>query len=420
MDHRVIPRNSLELVTRAMESFRVVVVNGPRQSGKSTLIELLHERIGGTRITLDDRDVLRAARTDPGGLVAESSFPLMIDEVQRGGDPLLLAVKADVDRHGFDNGRYVLAGSSRFLTVPSLTESLAGRARIIELWPLTQAEITSANSTFIDALFGPTPDLRSLVCPPIDRRSLFERVAIGGFPAVLRIGSSRDREDWFRDYLTTLVQRDLAQLRTPRRVVDLPRLLRLLGQRTANELVVAPLSSDLGLTADTVRDYIGLFESIFFHYTIPAWTPGGTGRVVHRPKLHVVDSGVACHVHGLDVDALGRVGSVAAGAILESFVAGEVHRHIPWSDERPVLHHYRDKAKREIDLVLESRDGRVVAIEVKAARDVDDDDFRYLRWFRDTLGDRFVQGVVLHLGERTLPAGDRLTSMPVSALWTAM
>lgn len=418
MSGLVIARQSLDLVTRAMDSFRVVVVNGPRQAGKSTLVELLHERVGGTRITLDDRDVLRAARTDPGGLVAEATFPMMIDEVQRGGDPLVLAIKADVDRHGFENGRYVLAGSSRFLTIPSLSESLAGRARIIELWPLTQAEIAAVRTSFIDALFGEANDARSLPAEPVVRKALFERLAIGGFPAVLRIATSRDRDDWFSDYLTTLLQRDLAQVRSPRRVVDLPRLLRLLAQRTANELVVAPLSSDLGLTADTVKDYIGLFESIFFHHTIPAWTPGGTGRVVHRPKLHVVDSGIACHLHGLGVDQLARAGNTVAGALLESFVVGEIQRHIPWSMERPNLHHYRDKAQREIDVVLETRDGRVAAIEVKAARDVDDDDFRHLRWFRDTVGERFVSGVVLHLGERTLPAGDRLTSMPVSALWT--
>lgn len=415
----VIGRHSLELVMRAMHSFRVVVVNGPRQAGKSTLVELLHEQLGGTRITLDDRDVLRTARTDPGGLVAEATFPMMIDEVQRGGDPLILAIKADVDRHGFETGRYVLAGSSRFLTVPSISESLAGRARIVELWPLAQAEIAGVQTSFIDGLFGPSNELRQTAAEPVDRKELFERLSIGGFPAVLRIAVERDRADWFSDYLTTLLQRDLAQVRSPRRVVDLPRLLRLLAQRTANELVVAPLSSDLGLTADTVKDYIGLFESIFFHHTIPAWTAGGTGRVVHRPKLHVIDSGIACHLHGLGVDQLARPGTIAAGALLESFVAGEIQRHIPWSVERPTLHHYRDKSQREIDLVLETRDGRVAAIEVKAARDVDDDDFRHLRWFRDRLGERFAGGVVLHLGERTLPAGDRLVSMPVSALWTA-
>jgi uncharacterized protein len=416
-DH-IIARTSLDLVKRAMGTFRVVIINGPRQSGKSTLVELLHATTGGTPITLDDRDVLRTARTDPGGLVSQTNFPLMIDEVQRGGDPLILAIKADVDRHGFDNCRYVLAGSSRFLTIPSLSESLAGRARIVNLWPLAQSEIMSTRPNFVDALFGPSGDLRAHAIAPTDRRAVFERVSVGGFPAAVRIASKRDRDDWFSDYLTTLLQRDLAELRSPRRAVDLPRLLRLLGQRTANELVVASLASSMGLTADTVKDYIGLFESIYFHHTVPAWTPGGTGRVIHRPKLHVVDSGVACHLVGLGVDELAQPGHVGSGALLESFVVGEVQRHIPWSDARPSLHHYRDKAKREIDVVLETRDGRVAAIEVKSARDVDDDDFRHLRWFRDTLGERFANGVVLHLGDRSLSAGDRLTSMPISALWS--
>ncbi len=417
MHGNVISRHSRELVERAIGSFRVVIINGPRQAGKSTLLELLHEQVGGTRVTLDDLDVLRTARSDPGGLVEESTHPLLIDEVQRGGERLILAIKADVDRHGFDVGRYVLAGSSRFLTIPTLTESLAGRARIIDLWPLSQAEREGVKPTFIDALFGSSGGPQ-VAAPPESRRETLERMVVGGFPALQRIGDRRDREDWFADYIATILQRDLAQLRSPRRSVDLPRLLRLIAHRTAGELVVAPLASSLGLTADTIKDYLGLFESIYFHSTTPAWTPGGTGRVVHRPKLHIIDSGIACHLNGVGVDQLAVPGSAAVGPLLESFVAGEVQRQVPWSDTRPVVHHFRDNAQREIDLILETRDGRVAAIEVKAARDVDDDDFRHLRWLRDRLGERFISGVVVHLGERALPAGDRLASVPITALWS--
>ena len=411
-------RQSLALLLKALESFRVVIVNGPRQSGKSTLLELLQTQVGGSRLTLDDRDTLRAARTDPAGFVLDAQYPLMIDEVQRGGDPLILAIKADVDRHGHEPGRYVLAGSSRFLTVPTLTESLAGRARIIELWPLSQAEREGVTSRFIDGLFESTETVRDLPIRVESRASVLGRVTVGGFPAATMISDPRSRVDWFADYLSTLLQRDLAQLRSPRRVVDLPRLLRLIGQRTAGELVIAPLASDLGLTADTVKDYLGLFESIYLLFTVPAWTPGGTGRVVHRPKLHLVDSGIACHLLGVDREELSRPGNSAVGSVFESFIAGEVQRQIPLSEPRPALHHYRDNSQREIDLILETRDGRIAAIEVKAAVGADDSDFRHLRWLRDQLGDRFVNGVVCHLGDKTLPAGDRLTSMPATALWS--
>lgn len=338
-----------------MFNFRVVIVNGPRQSGKSTLVEMLHEQLGGSRISLDDRDSLRAARTDPGGLIEEAAFPLMIDEVQRGGDQLILAIKSDVDRHGFESGRFVLAGSSRFLTVPTLTESMAGRARIVELWPLSQVEIESTTPIVVDSLFGSPGDLRSIVASQLSRSETLERIVTGGFPAALRMSTNRDRTDWFGDYVATLLQRDLAQLRTPRRVVDLQRMLRLIGQRTANELVIAPMSSDLGISGETIKEYLGLFESIYLHHLVPAWTPGGTGRVIHRPKLHIVDSGVACHLLGLGVDELRKPVSIATGAVLESFVAGELQRQIPWSDLRPTLHHFRDKNQREVDLILEAR-----------------------------------------------------------------
>jgi uncharacterized protein len=414
---QLLPRYSLDLVKRALVNFRVVIINGPRQCGKSTLVELLHREVGGSRFTLDDRDILRAARTDPGGLAEAGPYPMMIDEVQRGGEPLILAIKSDVDRHGFENGRFVLAGSSRFLTVPGITESLAGRARIIDLWPLSQAESSGKVPSFIDDAFSGPATLAHATPTSESRHLVFERMIAGGFPAAMRMQSSRDRLDWFGDYLATLLQRDLGQIRTPRRVVDLPKLLRLIALRTGEEVVGATIASDLGLTADTVKDYLGLFESIYVHHTIPAWTPGGTGRVVHRPKLHVVDSGVACHLRGVGVDELARPGNTTVGHLLESFVVGELQRHVPWSELRPTMHHYRDKAKREIDVVLEARDGRVVGIEVKAANDVDDTDFRHLRYLRDQLGERFVTGIVLHLGERVAPQGDRLISMPITALW---
>ena len=419
MVDRLIQRRLQDFAIEGLGAFRAVVVNGPRQSGKSTLLGLLHQQIGGTSLTLDDRDLLRSSRTDPTGFVVERSHPLLIDEVQRGGDPLILAIKADIDRHPQDRGRYVLAGSSRFLTVPTITESLAGRVRILDLWPFSQGEIDGTNDDFIDVLFQPTDVLRSLAPPVLTRADVMERVTRGGFPTAVSIENRRLRRDFFVDYVNTLTQRDLVQLRQPRRVVDVPRLFQAMIARTAQELVPANLASDFGLSHDTVRDYLGLFETIYTHHLLPAWSTNFASRASHRPKIHAVDSGLAAAILGVDAQALARPEHPAAGSLFETFVVGELRRQLTWSDALGRIYHYREHDGREIDVIIETADGRVGAIEVKAARDVDEHDFRHLRTMRDQLGERFINGVLIHLGVRPTSFGDRLTALPVSALWTA-
>lgn len=399
-----------------MTGFRVTVVNGPRQSGKSTLLAQLNRTLAGTLVTLDDRTALRTARTDPSGFVEGYPYPLMIDEVQRGGDGLVLAVKALVDRTDRP-GQVVLAGSSRFLTVPTLTESLAGRARIIDLWPLSQGEMCAGSDALLDRLFLPTPDVRQLAGERLTRRAAMERVVLGGFPGVHKLAPPL-RRDWFADYRRTLIQRDLSEIRRLRQVAEVPRLVRLMATCTAQELNIARLATSLGLAAGTVHAHLSLLEVIYVHHLLPGWSPGFASRAKRRPKLHFVDSGLAADALGVSVEHLAQPTSSDAGPLLETFVVGELARQRTWSETRPDLFHFRDREQREVDVIAEARDGRVVAVEVKAARDVDERDTRWLRYLRDQLGDRFVNGVVLHLGDRPQPLGDRLTALPLATLWT--
>lgn len=410
------PRRAAGLVEEALSAFRVVVVNGPRQAGKSTLLELQAGPAMARVVTLDDRPILRLARTDPAGFVQDFSKPLFIDEVQRGGDPLVLAIKAWVDRHSGERGQFLLAGSSRFLTVPTLSESLAGRVRIVDLFPFSQGELDAAPDGFVDGIFGDASRLRELNPPPLRRAQVMERIVTGGFPPVQDL-TTRLRSAWFADYTRTLVQRDLAELRRVRQVVEIPRLIRLLAGLSGSELNVAFLARSLDLAPDTVRSYLALLETIYVHHALPAWSAGFANRAKRRPKVHFVDAGLAAAVLGLGVERLSVPTESRAGPLLETFVVGELARQRTWSETPVELFHFRDRQQREIDVVLESADGRVAAVEVKAAIDVDDHDTRWLRWFRDRLGDRFVHGVVLHLGDRPLPLGDRLTALPVSALW---
>ncbi len=412
--NRRISRLAGELST----GFRILILNGPRQAGKSTLMGLLHSQSGGTMVTLDDLEALRASRSDPRGFVTGYPVPLFIDEVQRGGDPLVLSLKADADRNPNHFGRFILAGSSRFLTVPHLSESLAGRAAIVDVWPFSQGELSGGNDRLLDLAFGSTKDLRELVVPYVSRTEAAARIVQGGFPAVRNM-TSRLRDAWFETYLSTLTDRDLTEYRRPSRTVDVTRLTQLILGRTAQEVNAANIASGLGITADTVRSYLGLTETIYLHHQLPAWTGGHTGRIIKRPKLHASDTGIAAYVLNATEQSLAVPTSTAMGALFETFVVNEFAKQRTWSNTSARLFHYRETSGAEIDLIVEARGGAIVAVEVKAARDVDESDFRHLAALRDRLGDRFVNGLVIHLGEHPTSFGDRLTALPVSALWHA-
>jgi predicted AAA+ superfamily ATPase len=406
------------LIEDARSAFRVVVVNGPRQSGKSTLLGLLAGDAGAEVVTLDDRETLRIARTDPAGFVGGFRHPLFVDEVQRGGDPLVLAIKSWVDRHPDERGQFVLTGSTRFLTVPTLSESLAGRVRLLDMWPFSQGELEGRRDRFLDVAFAEPHALRRGGWPATSRRQAMERIVRGGFPAVQELVADRHREQWFADYQRTLVHRDLSEYRRVRERVDVDLLFRLVASLTAQELNVSKMARAMDVTPDTVRAYLSLFETIYVHHSLPAWSEAFTARVKKRPKLHMVDTGVCAATLGVGVDRLSVPTEPLGGPLLETFVANELSKQRTWSDVRARMYHFRDRQQREVDIVLEAADGRIVGIEVKAAVDIDEYDVRWLQFLRDHLGERFVHGFVIHLGDRTTPWGDRITGIPVSALWS--
>ncbi len=414
MSSALFPRRARALAEEALRDSRVVLLDGARQVGKTTLAKEVVRSAGGRFLTLDDPQTLRAALDDPRGFV-EGSGLLVIDEFQRAGDPLLRAIKLEVDRDPAP-GRFLLTGSTRFLTVPALSESLAGRVEIVHLWPLSQGETLRRRERFLDRLFDAPAALRRLRPDPLSRSDYFHLVCRGGFPqAVLRRPSGLPR--LFRSYLETLLARDVREISRVREVRDLRRLLRLLAANTATEVHAAALAADLAIPRTTLSPWIPLLEAVFLVYDLPAWSRNLTRKVVRHAKTHFADSGLAAHLAGGRPEGLLRPGSRAAGPLLETFVAGEVARQASWSEARPELHHFRDRDGMEVDLVLEAPDGRVAALEVKASRSPGARDLRPLAWLRDRIGEDFAQGVLLYTGEEVLPFGDRLTAMPISALW---
>lgn len=411
----LVPRQALSALREWVDTFRVVVVNGPRQAGKTTLLKILEAERGGTFVSLDDPEFLQVALTDPAALVRYGERPLIIDEVQRGGDPLVLSVKHVVDSSA-DPGQFVLSGSTRFLTVPTLSESLAGRAVFVDLWPFSMTERTGTGSCFLDALFADPAGLTG-------RRTTWQRadylevICGGGYPETIRITNPRGRSAWYRGYLDTVISRDIELFADLKRRHVLPQLLDLVAARTGTPLVVADLANSLDVSPTTVRDYLSYLDTVFLVGLIPPWSSNLTHRVSRAPKAFLTDSGLAAHLLGADPAGLSRPGHPALGPLVETFVYAELLKLVSLAEIDLRLYHYRDRDGREVDFVLQTRDGRTVAVEVKSNLSPRADDARHLRWLAGKLGDGFVAGVVLHLGEVNLPYGDKIYAMPVSALW---
>jgi predicted AAA+ superfamily ATPase len=416
----LIPRRALPIGVERLSYGRGLVVNGPRQCGKSELLRLLHDRLGGTLASLDEPAQLRAARIDPTGFVSDRSLPLFVDEVQRGGDALVLALKVLLDESR-EPGQVVLAGSTRFLTEPRLSESLAGRVRFLDLWPLTQAEIDEVpTARLVELLLGPTSQLRQTYADlaGLGRREVYERVCRGGFPEAVLAPSDQARAGFFNDYVRTVSQRDITEIARIGQRVELPGFLRVLASRTGTVLNTATLAEAVGLSPDSVRRYLPLVETVFLAMTTPAWSRNVAAQLRRRPKVHLTDSGLAAALVGATPDRMLDPTSTITGQLLETFVVTELLKLTTWCDAPVALTHYRDADGREADVVLESPDGRVAAVEVKAAVDVDERDVRHLAYLRDRLGDSFANGVIVHCGKQLTPLGDKITALPVNALWT--
>lgn len=407
---RILPRHATTAVTDALADTRVVLVNGARQCGKSTLVARLGAERGAEWRSLDHTATRESARYDPTGFVAGDG-PIVIDEVQRAPE-LLLAIKETVDADPRP-GRFMLTGSARLLGLRGLPDALPGRMETIELWPLSQGEIDGRPDGFVDAVFEHGPEVRHTSSE--DRAGYVDRIARGGFPeAVARL--PRRRERFFDSYLSDLINRDVIQLSDIERGAELRVLVRLLAARSAQLVVPAALGNEIGISRHTVSRYLRLLEEVFLVKRIPAWSRNLSSRAIATPKITFVDSGVAANLLGLDAASLRRPGS-PVGGLLEGFVAMEIARQLTWSQVRAELYHYRTKDKVEVDLVLENRRGQVVAIEVKAAATVRGEDFSAIRHLASRLGEDLVLGVVLYTGTQTLPFGPRFRAMPISALW---
>ncbi len=407
-------RNITPSLLEALKDSPVVLVNGARQTGKSTLVQALASEGQPTRyLTLDDPTLFGAANDDPTTFVSGLRGRVIIDEVQR-APGLFRAIKAEVDRDRTP-GRFLLTGSADVLLLPRLSESLAGRMEVHTLWPLSQGEIDGRRERFVDAVFS--ADWPTTIGRGMDRDELLRRIVRGGFPEPLQRRTASRRTAWFASYLATLLSRDVRELANIEGLTTLPRLMALLAARTASLANFAEISRSLGLNQSTLKRYISLLETLFLLQPLPAWSINLGKRLVRAPKLHLIDSGIAAHLVGVD-DEERLSTSEMIGPLLETFVAMELRKQSTWSTTRVSMHHFRTQAGEEVDLVLEDAMGRCVGIEVKSASSASIRDTKGLRALSEALGVKFVRGIVLHTGMEHAAIAPDIWAVPVSSLWT--
>lgn len=409
----MIRRNLEKPLLAALAVSPVVLLQGPRQCGKSTLARSLVEAGKLDRyITLDDIEPLALATKQPDVFVERLKGRVVIDEVQRAPE-LLRAIKARVDRERAP-GRFLLTGSANVLMLPKLSETLAGRMRIVDLWPFAQDELAERASTFIDALFAEG----ALAVPAgKDTRAAFlGRVLRGGYPPIHALGDEAQREGWFDSHARTLTTRTVPEIVRFEGLLELPRLLQLLAARTGTLLNMAEISRHAGIPQTTLKRYMAVLQAAFLIRPLPGWTSGAGRRLIRAPKLWFTDTGFAAGLLRLDAARLDHEPSLL-GHFLESFVGLELLKLSGWSKASVQLHHFRTANGREVDLVLEGPGGRVVGVEVKAAERGQRDDAHGLEALAEAAGKRFHRGVVLYTGSEVVPIGRRMDLVPLDAIW---
>ncbi len=398
-------------VKEALADTRVVLISGPRQSGKTTLaIDIAAEDI--PFFTLDEATVLAAADEDPVGFL-RGIERAVIDEIQRAPD-LLLAIKTEVDRDKRP-GRFLLTGSANLMTVPLVADSLAGRMEVIKLLPLSQSEILGRKSRFLDNAFsGSQPTVESTMLGD----ELIETVLEGGYPEAITRKRWARKQDWYYSYVDAIVQRDIRDVAHIENLAIMPRLLNILAEHSGQLVNYSGIGSAVNLNHVTTQKYLRVFESLFIVQTLQPWFTNKLKRLTKTPKLHFLDAGLLAALRGVSPKTV-RKNKVPFGAILETFVFSEVQKIATWSEERCTFSHFRDKDKNEVDIVLENWRGEIVGIEVKASATVTSKDFSGMRKLAQACGDRFVQGLVLYDHDQVVPFADNMFAAPLSSLWSS-
>ncbi len=397
-----LPRSIKSLLSLHLTTMPVVVLSGARQTGKSTLAKIIGEE-NRQYHTLDDFDTLNIANRDPQALIGGTT-PVTLDEIQR-APKLLTDIKLEVDKNR-QAGRFLLTGSTHLLLMKKVSESLAGRASYINLWPMTRREQMGMGRCGVwDRLMDNRKEdwlsvLNEVESEPEDWRELVRR---GGFPEpATRFTSNTQRQIWFEAYVRTYIERDLQQLSAVASLPDFAKLVRILCQRLGGLSNQTDLARDTAISQPTVYRYLNLLEASCLLIRLQPFFVNRTKRLVKSPKLYFCDSGVALNISGQQEPS---------GAHLENLI---LHDLLVWKDsqfQKAGVYYWRTISGEEVDFVIESNE-RVLPIEVKASKRPHIGDTAKLRSFLKEYEDLAQVGILLHTGNETKWLTSNILSVP--------
>ena len=406
------PRWQRQPLLEARDQRRVLLLEGARQVGKTTLARDL----SGEDVlyhTLDDIAIREAANRDPKGFLQNDAGMIIIDEIQHAPD-LLPEIKRLVDLDTRP-GQYMLTGSARLHDLPQVQESLAGRVARLRLRPLTQGEMASGPPDFLERVLngeiGPHD-------PDFSKKEFLQRALTGGYaePGAL---SHRGRRRWHRDYIDAILSRDLLDITNIRKIEALRQLVEVTAAWSSKLIDIAEIARGLAINRATVENHLAALRTVFLLDRLPPWTRTDYARVGKKDRLFVTDSGLMASLLGYPEDP-DRLNDDQTGKLAECLVYTELMALADVSDGRFSVYHYRDSEQREIDFLIVDDEGGFIGIEVKAGLTVRARDFRHMNWFRENLaGSRPFKGVILYSGPGILPFGDGMIAAPASALWRA-
>ena len=402
-----ISRSLEPVLKKAAAEFPVVVLTGPRQSGKTTLLQHLFGR-RFRYVSLDLPDVRAAAVEDPRGFLSLYPPPTILDEVQYAPN-LLAYIKELVDEDRFRSGQYLLAGSQNLLLARDVTESLAGRAAMLRLMPLSRREAEG----WPQAPLAWEGWSRPSTPPRHAFEALWKDFLRGGYPE-LAMRPDRDVPLWHSIYIQTHLERDV---RTLRQIGDLARyqkFIRTLAARSAQLLNLADIARDLGVALNTVKAWLWVLEATYQVIVLRPYSANIGKRLVKTPKVYFADVGTLCQLVGLKDPAHAASGPMG-GAIMESAVLSEIVRALTHRGVTPQVHFWRTTAGTEVDFVVES-EGGLIPIEVKLSATPRPAMAASLRRFRKDIGPATMPGFVVHPGDTRLPLGDGVTALPFADL----
>ena len=395
-----IRRNITPIIYELLADFRIVAINGARQSGKTTLCKEIAKELGMDYYTFDNEATRVIAQNNPLPFIKQlSKRPSVIDEIQMAPE-VISALKISVDEQN-QSGMFLLTGSADLFKMSSIRESLAGRMVSISLFPLSYFEMNGCDKNIVDMLFD--GEIESFDFKRMSYEQMIEQITTGGFPSV-QGKSARSQAIWFESYIEARIEKDLSLVKkiSQENKSEINKMLRILASMTSNILKYSSLSKHLNIKDMTVKSDIEILEALFLVKRLNPYFTNRGKREIKAPKIQFIDTGLVAHLVDIDAHTLIVQEREMLGNLVENFIYAELLKHSTYAKKSTKIYHYRD-ANYEVDLVLEQRDSKIVAIEIKSSATIKPQYTRGLLKLAQNAKENFLQGYIFYGGSEFLP-----------------